>query len=360
MNNKDKQIKDLTEQNHALENYFRNTIIPQLFVDGHLILRKFTPTAMKQFKLSPDDVGKSIHDVINNLRFPSIIENIQLVIDTVEILEKEIQTTDLNWFQMNIIPYIEQIDNKPNGVIITFVDITRRIKDLQEQEKLIADHETLLDTISHDIKNPVASLLLSVTMLNDKSFDNPNQYKPVLKIIENGIKKLHILINDLTETRKDQQKHKYKSTPELLNLEHIVEDVSLTLIDAIKESGAIIKSELEVSEIFFARRKIRSIIYNLLNNAIKYKFPERKPEILIRSAREKDYIILSVKDNGIGIDETKQKDIFEKYYRINNSIEGSGIGLHLVKELVINGGGKILIESELNKGTTFKIYLKAK
>src|SRR6185437_15205613 len=133
MNNKDQQIKELTKQNDDLENYFSNTIIPQLFIDANLILRKFTPPAMKQFNLSTDDVGKSIYDVVNNFRFPSIIENISHVIETNEILEKEIQTTDLRWYQMNILPYVKQVDNKINGVIITFVEITLRIKDLKEQ-----------------------------------------------------------------------------------------------------------------------------------------------------------------------------------------------------------------------------------
>ena len=157
--NKNQQLKKLIEQNDELENYFRNTIIPQLFIDANLILRKFTPPAMKQFKLTPNDIGKSLYDVINNLRYPSIIENINHVIETNEILEKEVQTTDLRWFQMNILPYVQQIDKKTNGVIVTFVEITSRIKDLKEQEELIADHETLLDTISHDVKNPLSGLL---------------------------------------------------------------------------------------------------------------------------------------------------------------------------------------------------------
>ncbi len=155
MPTKNQQIKNLIEHNDELENYFRNTIIPQLFVDADLILQKFTPPAMKQFNLSLDDIGKSIIDIQDNFRFPSIIENIQHVIDCNEILEKEIQTTDFRWYQMNIIPYIKQSDNKTNGVIITFVEITFRIKDLKEQEKLISDHEILLDTLSHDIKNPL-------------------------------------------------------------------------------------------------------------------------------------------------------------------------------------------------------------
>lgn len=73
---------------------------------------------------------------------------------TGNVLEKEIQTTDLRWYQMNILPYLVRKENKTNGVIITFVDITPRIRDLKEQEKLIAEHELLLDTIAHDIKNP--------------------------------------------------------------------------------------------------------------------------------------------------------------------------------------------------------------
>lgn len=359
MNKKDQQIKNLTEQNDDLENYFRNTIIPQLFIDADLILRKFTPAAMKHFELSSGDVGKSIHDVVNNFRFPSIIENIQHVIDTREILEKEIQIIDLRWYQMNILPYIKRIDNKSNGVIITFIEITRRIKDLQEQEKLVSDHETLLDSISHDIKNPLTNLLLSVEILNNGALENPNQYKPIIKSISNGIRKLNTIINDLTETRKDQQ-HKYKAFDELLNLEHIIEDVRLALLNSIKESGAVIKSELGVSEILFSRRKIRSIIYNLVNNAIKFQSPERKPEIFIRTIKEDDLIIISIQDNGMGIDAEKQEKIFKKYYRIDNTTEGSGIGLHLVKELVTQAGGKILIKSELNKGTEFKIYLEEK
>jgi two-component system, OmpR family, phosphate regulon sensor histidine kinase PhoR len=83
-----KEKENLRRLNEELENYFRNTIIPQLFVDANLILRKFTPPAMKQFNLSAADVGKSITDVVDNFRFPSMIENIQSVINSNEILEK--------------------------------------------------------------------------------------------------------------------------------------------------------------------------------------------------------------------------------------------------------------------------------
>ena len=141
-------------------------------------------------------------------------------------------------------------------------------------------------------------------------------------------------------------------------MEHIIEDIRLTLLDTIKASGAVITSKLNISEIFFSRRKIRSIILNLVTNSIKFKSPERTPEIFIRTIHEGDFVVISIKDNGIGIDAEKQKNIFDKYYRINNAIDGSGIGLHLANKLITDAGGKITIESTLNEGTEFKIYLK--
>lgn len=357
MPTKDRQIKDLIKLNDELENYFRNTIIPQLFVDAQLILRKFTPPAMKQFSLGMNDLGRSIHDVKDNIRFPTIVENIQHVITHNEILEKEIQTTDLRWFQMNIIPYIRQKTNKTNGVIITFVEITARVEDLKEQEKLISDHETLLDTISHDIKSPLTNMILTIGQLKKVSPDNPNEFGKLFDLLENSIRKMQHIINDLTDAGK--QKHRYKALEELVNFENILEDVRLALAVNIKQSGATIKSKITVSEIMYSRRKLRSILYNLVNNAIKFTPPERKPEIVIKTQRESKYIVICVKDNGIGIDKAKQDAVFSKYFRVENDIEGTGIGLYLVNEIVNNSGGKISLKSRLGKGSEFKVYLKA-
>ena len=88
MLDKDQQIKKLSEHNHELENYFRNTIIPQLFVDAELRLQKFTPPAMKQFNLSAKDIGKLINDIKDNIRYPTIVEDIKQVIKSKDYLEK--------------------------------------------------------------------------------------------------------------------------------------------------------------------------------------------------------------------------------------------------------------------------------
>jgi two-component system phosphate regulon sensor histidine kinase PhoR len=356
MADKNQQIQELIEHNDELENYFRNTIIPQLFVDGELKLQKFTPPAMKQFNLSASDVGRPINDIKDNFRFPSIVDNIEQVIKSNEILEKEIQTTDLRWYQMNIIPYVKMRDNKTDGVIITFVEITMRIKDLKEQEKLIADHEILLDTISHDIKNPLTNLVVAIELFKNVSPNDEKEFNSLLKIVDNALSKMHKLIKELTEVREDE--YKYKANEELLNFEHILEDVRLTLSDNIIAANAIITSEINISEITFSRRKLRTIIYNLINNAIKFKVTGRQPKIVVTTNKENDFIVISVKDNGIGIHESKFDAIFSKYYRLENAIEGTGIGLYLVKEIVGIAGGKVLVKSQLDKGTEFQVYLK--
>lgn len=358
MTNQTQQIKDLTAGNDELENYFRNTIIPQLFVDADLKLRKFTPPAMKQFDLSYEDLGRPVSEIKDNFRFPSIQENIEWVIENNEILEKEIQTTDMRWYQMNILPYIVQHTKKSNGVIITFVEITARIKDLREQEALISDYETLLDTISHDLKNPLTSLSLTINLMKATPEIDEKKFDSFLRTIESSVETLRNLIKELTDSRK--REHKYKSEEELLNFENILEDVRLSLTDNLLKTKATIKWDIQASQISFSRRKLRSIIYNLVSNSIKYRSPDRKPEIFVGTESQNNHIVITVKDNGIGIEKNNLEKIFSKYYRVENSIEGTGVGLYLVKEIVTSVGGKIDVESEPGKGSTFKVYLKGR
>jgi len=355
MQNKDQKINSLIQLNDELENYFRNTIIPQLFVDANLVLRKFTPPAMKQFSLKMDDVGRHIDDIKDNFRFPTVVENIQHVIEHGEILEKEIQTTDMRWYQMNILPYIVAKGKKNDGVIITFIEITSRIRDLKEQEKLISEHELLLDTISHDIKTPLTSLGLTIEMLKRVPEKGMDRFPALMEKVENSVLKMQEIIRDLTDAR--QFDTRYKAGEELLDFEHIMEDVRLTLAQQILESGAEIECEINHSQILFVRRKLRSIVYNLINNSIKYRAVDRPLRINIKVYQENDFTILRVTDNARGIAAADLEKIFTKYERISRDIEGTGIGLYLVNEIVKLAGGRITVNSEPGKGSTFKLYI---
>jgi two-component system phosphate regulon sensor histidine kinase PhoR len=167
---------------------------------------------------------------------------------------------------------------------------------------------------------------------------------------------MHKLIKELTDVRKAD--HKYKAEEELLNFEDILEDVRLTLSDNIIAANAVMTKKINLSEITFSKRKLRTIVYNLVNNAIKFRATKRPLKIVVTTRKQKDFMIISVKDNGIGIRKKNLESIFSKYYRLENAIEGSGIGLYLVKEIVNNSGGKIVVKSQAGIGTEFQVYLK--
>jgi two-component system phosphate regulon sensor histidine kinase PhoR len=357
MQNNNDQISALNQLNEDLENYFANTIIPQLFVDADFILRKFTPPAMKQFNLRDEYIGRPLEEIKENFRYPTIIENIDTVVRTGKILEKEIQTTDLRWYQMNILPYVLKRHNRSNGVIVTFVDITPRVTDLKEQEKLVAEYELLLDTMAHDVKNPLFAIKLLVEQLLKTPRDNEEGFKQTADSLKLSIADIEKNLNDLIGSK--WQRERYHAAPELLDLQSIVEDVRLAMAPQILETGAVITEDLQVTEIKFVRRNIRSVLYNLVSNAIKYTHVGSTPQIHISSARQENGFVISVRDNGIGMTMKEQQHIFEKFLRIRSTGEGSGVGLYLVNTIVTMAGGTVDIKSEPDKGSTFSVSLNA-
>ncbi|RZJ50332.1 MAG: ATP-binding protein, partial [Flavobacterium sp.] len=176
---------------------------------------------------------------------PTIIENIKHVIRSGRILEKEIQTTDLKWYQMNVLPYYVKKENKTNGVIITFIDITSRITDLKEQEKMIAEHELLLDTISHDIKNPLAALGMTIQLLRRVPEKGMDHFPELLGNVESSLNKVTEIIYDLVQSR--WSKHRYQAEEELLDLQIILEDVRLALAPQIQESGVVFNFKIHLN-----------------------------------------------------------------------------------------------------------------
>lgn len=351
-----KSKKELSILNEELENYFANTIIPQLFVDADLILRKFTPPAMKNFSLTKEDINRPIQDVKDNIQYPTIIENIKEVIVTHKILEKEVQTTDGKWYQMNILPYVVRKENRMDGVIITFVDITSRITTLKELEKLNAEHQIMIYNFAHDIKQPISVNMLITHQLQD-AYDQQDtkRFTKWLKKLDHTSKTINFLVKEFSEDNKEE----FSSVEERVNIEDIFQNVKLALRDDIYNKGVYITTEFNTSEIIFSRKKLRSIIYNLLNNAIKFRKPDEPLEIIITTEKIQDYVLLSVRDSGIGITEKNLKTIFKKSARLHKKIEGTGMGLYIVKQMVKNNGGKVEAQSTLGKGSVFNVYFKS-
>ena len=147
----------------------------------------------------------------------------------------------------------------------------------------------------------------------------------------------------------------------LVKLPEVLEDVRQDLDAIIKSSGMELEIDLSGCEfelIRFSEKNMRSVVYNLLSNTIKYRSPDRVPQVLIRCEATATHHILVVKDNGLGLKPVQARQLFTMFKRFHDHVEGSGIGLYMVKKMVENAGGKIEVESELGVGTTFYVYFK--
>jgi light-regulated signal transduction histidine kinase (bacteriophytochrome) len=172
---------------------------------------------------------------------------------------------------------------------------------------------------------------------------------------ETVIGHLNTTLDELLETLKIQED--IAKERETLSFEKTFNDVKETLIGQIKETHAIINADFtKAQDIVYPKIYLESIMLNLISNALKYKSPERVPEINIKSDNVNGELMLSVQDNGLGIDMARHKDnLFGLRQTFHRRSDAKGVGLFLTKTQIETMGGEISAESVVDKGTTFKI-----
>jgi len=352
--------KELLEINDDLNNYFRSNLNGQLFIDNELRLMKFSPGTTKQINLLDTDIGRPLSNISTNIKFETIIADIERVLKEGCVISKEIETNNDRWYQIMTMPYVQQADNKNSGAIITFNDITELKKAQQELDqknksllRINADLDHFIHAASHDLLGPLGNIENSIGIMNTIVLSDEKLHD-FLNMINTSVKKFRELINDISTIAKVEAD---MIALEVVDLEETINNVEWSLEDKVHASGAIITRDLAVKQIFFSKKNLRSIVYNLISNAIKFKRDE-SPVILISTKKEGEYMVLSVQDNGKGIPKAAVNKIFNMYGRLNQAVEGHGIGLYLAKKIVNAAGGNIVVESEPGEGTTFRIYLK--
>lgn len=174
-----------------------------------------------------------------------------------------------------------------------------------------------------------------------------------LNIINLSIKQFRALITEIATIAKIESD---MLVLEFVDLDEIINSVAWSLQNEINASGAVIKRDIKVKQILFSKKNLRSIIYNLVSNAIKYK-SHLPPVIDIRTVKNEHNVTITVQDNGIGIAKDQLHKVFEMYTRFNQDTEGNGIGLYLAKKIIDGVGGDIMVESELGVGSRFTIHI---
>lgn len=361
--NADYQLKNkqLLEINDDLNNYFSSNINGQIFLDEQLRVMKFSPATVKLINLQETDIGRPIGHISTNIKTDSLVKDVKSVQqDGVEIT-REIETSDGHWYQMVIVPYIQQAENRRKGVVVSYNDISAlkhaKIELDEKNESLLrinADLDHFIHMASHDLLDPLSSIETSIALMN--LVDNSNtELTQFLSIINSSIKKFRMLINNIAAIAKLENN---MTDMEAVDIGEVLSNIEWSLEKKIKASNAIITTRLEVKSVYFSPKNIRSILYNLISNAMKFASREQ-PRVHIHTRQEGKYIVLSVEDNGIGISPDGIRKLFTIYGRLNMQVEGHGVGLYLANKIIHAAGGNLRVESTPGMGSKFSIYLKS-
>jgi signal transduction histidine kinase len=221
------------------------------------------------------------------------------------------------------------------------------------------DLDNFIYTASHDLKQPIANiegLLQALTYELPAEARQAPQVRPILERMHAAVERFQKTIGDLTEISKLQLAHAQPAREVLLH--QVIEEVALDLDPVLLAA----QGQLEVAVppgqvVTFSEKNLRSIVYNLLSNAVKYRAPDRPLLVHISSQEVGSRVELRVQDNGLGLDAAQQSRLFGLFQRLHTHVEGTGIGLYMVKKIVENAGGSIVVQSEQGVGSSFVVSL---
>lgn len=233
-----------------------------------------------------------------------------------------------------------------------------RIRKASEKEiELVTQQKNFLLSVTHELKTPIAATKLQLqTLLKHRQLDAAQQEQLLSNAI-NETNRLNRLIEDVLLANSAEKN--LVLNRENINVSELTEQI-LSNYFSDKKSKGVLKSEIE-GEIFASVDKLLfpSIIINLIENAFKYS-PENSP-VKISLSSQNGKLNLSISDNGFGISEKEKQKIFEKFYRIGNeetrNTKGTGLGLYIVKKIVVAHNGAIEVQNNKPKGSVFEISI---
>ena len=227
------------------------------------------------------------------------------------------------------------------------------------REMLLAQMKSdFVSNVSHELRTPLALIRMYAETLEMGRVGSDEKRQEYYQTINQESQRLTRLINNILNfSRIESGRKEYHFKP--VDLNHVVNEVLTTYQYQLEQNRFMVHKIMDknLSLMTADEESIAEVMINLLDNAIKYS-PNEK-EITVKTGLENDYMFLEVSDKGIGMDQRYHKMIFEKFYRISSSLvhdtKGSGLGLSLVRHIVDAHGGKIVVNSESGKGSTFRL-----
>lgn len=339
-------------QSEQLSTVIDNTESGLVLIDEkgyiHLVNRKF----ISIFGKTPKDyIGHLYYEVLENEKVHKTVQETFLYEKNVKSAFTHTQGIDRHYLQVVGAPIFND-ENRLKGAVLVLYDIT-------EMKNLELMRKDFVANVSHELKTPITSIRGFAETLVDGAMNEKESCERFLGIIYEESKRMQLLVDDLLIlSRLEQDEYDWPLTA--MNIQEVLEDIMPSISQLADKHKVTFKVEVDKTAVLLANKeKLIQLLINLLVNAVNYT-PE-KGEVLLKVDVKDDQIRIQVKDTGIGIAQKLIPRIFERFYRVDKARSrntgGTGLGLAIVKHIVEVHNGNIVVDSELNKGTTFTIHI---
>lgn len=254
------------------------------------------------------------------------------------------------------------------SVLFTFVLLVTFIYTIVvifRQKRYSEIKNDFINNMTHELKTPIASISLAAQMMNDKSLTkSPDMVSHLGGVINDESKRLRYLVEKVLQMSMYDRKSAVLKK-KYVDLNEMVETIAKSFTLRVEHTGGKVYTDIEAidSTMYVDEMHFQNVIFNLLDNAVKYAKPDQSLNVYIKTWNTDDNLYLSIRDTGQGIKKENLKKIFEKFYRVHtgnvHNVKGFGLGLAYVKKMVMLHEGDIKVESEFGKGTKFTIKLPA-
>ncbi len=342
----------------AYEKSRLNTIVNSIF-DGVMVVNKtgelvlFNPASLKYFDLNEIIIGEKILGIL-----PKEVSDLINKILNTEKYENKSYSTQLELKQnrelcvevsCSPVPH-------PDGSLAGVVTV---INNITEMKKLEYVKSQFVSMVAHELKAPMAAVMGFMNLILDDSMGiKPDKQKEYISRSTKRLQGLIEMVNDLLDISRMEIKKKEREIKELNIPEILKSNVDFLELE-LKKKGITVTTnlELDLPPIKADNNEINRLYTNILSNALKYN--KEKGTIDISAYKSGNYVVTKIADTGIGMKPEDREKLFQEFFRVKNdqtrNIPGTGLGLSIVKRIVESYSGKIEVDSEYGKGTTFII-----
>ena len=221
--------------------------------------------------------------------------------------------------------------------------------------------DTFVYAASHDLRTPVTNLQGLVQALADHQPAGAPEDEAVpalLGMMQVSVERLRRALDRLADFGTARQD--MAGAREKISLVAALEEVREDVAPLLAATGGRLEAEVAGNPtLWFSPKHLHSVLLNLVSNALKYRHPDRAPVVRVRAYRDATQLVVRVKDNGRGLSEAQQQQLFRLFQRFHPEVEGTGVGLYLVKKILTHAGGSVQVESQPGRGTTFILVFPA-